>query len=1282
MRKNAFVLALILSLAAFVLCSCGEGGTTEYSITFKVDGAEYACIKTSGNATLQMPSEPSKDGYIFDGWYLDYGVFENEFTSNSLINSAMTDDVEVYAKWIPQGSLTGTEINTCLFSKNGTELRVTVGAEVESFCFANEIYTADGASFTVSESDDGSNSIELKTVILSRGDNIYYVTVKNRDEVKVYTAVIHRNLMYEIKFYADGGVLTDSQMVEEGKFATKPASPVKTGYIFCGWEMDFESPVTENKTVNAIWNECTHQEAEITVENEVKATCLKEGSYDSVFYCKKCGKHEITKMTEQQLEHVPKIPVKKNVREATCYSEGGYDMVTQCSVCFNEIEKNHFTVDRKEHIYENSKCTVCRGSVSSLGLQFELNGNGGYTLIGKGDCNESDIVIGLYNELPVTAIKNEAFLGCDFISSVSFGERSFVERLGKRVFSGCTAIEEIILPDSVKSIGEECFLNCKSIKKIVISNSVQSLNKATFSGCEALDFVVIGSSVTVIEKNNFYGCSYPNLLYNGTKNSWSKIKIGANNGEYRKVYYYSEQKPTDKSEGYWGYCEGEPKIWSDYKITSISFNNRLISGNKIILPISNKYIHAAAERLRDVIYENTGYTYTIYGSDSYSGYGNVLFKTVDVSDVPGGLRISIDSEGQFLIECAYINKLEDAIIDFLNEKIVSASGDVDFSGELYTTDISVVYYSDFGAVGDGVTDDFLALKAAHDFANISGQTVKADAGKTYRIHKTRNLSKVEYISIKTNVDWTGAEFIIDDSTLSTFDGTNMHSGWIFVVESDYSNFNITSSSTLRKLAGIGEGTEKINLALGYPAMLTVYNENHRVYRRKGYSSQDGAYQHEIILVDKNGNVDKSTPFMFDYETVTKVTVHRTDVKPITVKGGMFTTVASGVNIYDASSGSFRGDGYFARGIMVRRPYTVLDGIEHYVTGEIPLNAQSGTNCGVAYTGFFYAENTSDVLFKNLVLTGRRCYKKSTGGTKGTYDFGANAVNGIRLEGCIQSNFYMIASVDMDVTTTYKEQKSDGSLVFGIESAGKRYPGFTVVKDSNGVPVITKEATSVLSMSDNPSLAAGRICWGIGGTNYCKNMEYINSVLSRFDAHCGLYNGKVIGSTVTFVSLVGKGEFIFENSTWIAPDDGKANNSLIYLRDDYGSPWNGTVILKKIIAINHKSGNRISDFGIVFHNYENWYYGYECHFPSFVIDNLYLSNMSDGSTVNLVFPGCSVINSDIHLDMLGGVKNENPVVPPKFIKIVNNSHGYKLYIPNNNFFSKTDLSECQEGSYER
>ena len=52
---------------------------------------------------------------------------------------------------------------------------------------------------------------------------------------------------------------------------------------------------------------------------------------------------------------------------------------------------------------------------------------------------------------------------------------------------------------------------------------------------------------------------------------------------------------------------------------------------------------------------------------------------------------------------------------------------------LVTRNVRDIYYEDFGAVGDGVTNDFLAIQAAHAHANQCGHTVNGTAGATYYI---------------------------------------------------------------------------------------------------------------------------------------------------------------------------------------------------------------------------------------------------------------------------------------------------------------------------------------------------------------------------------------------------------------------------------------------------------------------------------------------------------------------------------------------------------------------
>ena len=550
-------------------------------------------------------------------------------------------------------------------------------------------------------------------------------------------------------------------------------------------------------------------------------------------------------------------------------------------------------------------------------------------------------------------------------------------------------------------------------------------------------------------------------------------------------------------------------------------------------------------------------------------------------------------------------------------------------------DASAVYYEDFGAVGNGVTDDFFAIKAAHDFANASGKTVKAEKGKTYYIHETRDDSgTAQTVTIRTNVDWGGAEFIIDDTDVSVIDGTGRNKN-IFNIASDYENTVIDDEEILKVIGKIGEGTAKINLKLGYPALITIYNDNHKVYRRYGYAQQNGEPQSEILLIDAEGNIDGSTPFMFDYDEVTSIKVHRVDVEPITVKNGVFTTMASRITLPKGTKT------YMLRGMGVTRPGTVVENVKHYVKGELPWTHQDKADgkYGAWYRGFFQAANTNDVLFKNCVLTGRRAYDHSS------YDFKANYVNNLRLLGCTQSNFYL-------------RLKDDGTTE----------PACDITFDENGVPTVTPhECDKVyVSMAPNPE-GPFKFCWGIAGTNYSKNVEYINCVLSRYDAHCGVLNGKAIGTTINVFALVGKGDFLIENSTWIScasKEDDHTNNSFIHLRADYGSPWNGTITIKNTEARGYSGGGKT---WLVYHSYRNWFYGYTCHFPNIVVDNL---NFVSTDTVDYLHAAPAWMRDEITIHEDTVVKNytspgkeenldltnNNPVVPPEFLKVINNKSG--------------------------
>ena len=620
-------------------------------------------------------------------------------------------------------------------------------------------------------------------------------------------------------------------------------------------------------------------------------------------------------------------------------------------------------------------------------------------------------------------------------------------------------------------------------------------------------------------------------------------------GTKENEIYYATMREADSFE----------HIQSDFDVTSLKIDGVDIRSFKISADLENSNEKKAAEAIRESIYLKTGVHLDIVSEGG--GDNLILIKKAD------GDSFTVKAEDKkLLISYSHENLLTQMADNFAKDKITT--GALSFTGEVYKKDTSVIFYEDFGAVGDGKTNDFEAIYNAHKTANIGGQTVKATAGKTYYIGSTSG----EVAYIKTNVDWTGASFIIDDRG-----GDN---GSVFKItnDSDRTSINITDKSVISSLTEqrIGPGTVKIEIPREFidnwdgDVMLLLYSSAHKVYRRRGYSSYNGDTQKELVIIDKDGNVSADTPIMFDYKKVTKLYAYRLDPsRAITVEGGKFTTITD-----DTYSG------YITRNISISRSFTTLKNVEHYVEGEVSLLEQANGKVGAAYSAFYSVGSCTNVTLKDCVMTGRRYYKNT-----GTYEFSASTANKVVLDGCTQSNFWV--TVDEN---------------FNIHNATKDTPG---AKSSQGYVNV-----------NGKSLA---ICWGAGASNYCKNLEYIDTQLSRLDAHAGVYNAKLIGCEITGIELCGWGTFIMEDTDWYSYGTGSVANSLIYLRNDYGSSWNGVMKIKDVNA--YYTTTRANDAYLFYHSYVNWYFGHTSVFPSVEIDNL---KCYDLKTKELLDEGYGVI----------------------------------------------------------
>ncbi|WP_019991398.1 hypothetical protein [Rudanella lutea] len=284
-----------------------------------------------------------------------------------------------------------------------------------------------------------------------------------------------------------------------------------------------------------------------------------------------------------------------------------------------------------------------------------------------------------------------------------------------------------------------------------------------------------------------------------------------------------------------------------------------------------------------------------------------------------------------------------------------------------------VRYADFGARGDGKTDDIDAIAGAHAYANAQGLPVKADAGATYYIGP-----KDRTAVIRTDTDFGTANFIIDDTEVQNRNAA------VFLVSSMLQPFKLTGITSLKRNQAI------IEAALPGPCLITVTDSHVKRYIRFGLNQNNGASQTDIFMVDKAGRVDMNAPIIWDFDQITDISALPIDEKLLTITGGRFTTIAN------QAESKYT---YYNRNLTIKRSNVVVDGLQHRITGE-------GEH-GAPYGGFLNIGDCAYVTVRNTVLTGHKVYNTIGAAGKpvsmGTYDISANRALNVSFINCSQTN---------------------------------------------------------------------------------------------------------------------------------------------------------------------------------------------------------------------------------------------------------------------------------------
>ena len=222
----AIVMVLILSVAVFV--ACNENQTKSYTVKF-VDGeSEVKSVSVEEGKTIadaDIPADLTKDGYVFEGWYVGDVAFDK--------SAAITADVTYSAKW--------TKLHTVKFVDGDETIKTATVKDGEKLKDADipADLTATGKVFEGwfdgTTAFDKDATITADKTFAAKWVGLFNVTFKNGEET------------IKVAQVKDGAVIAAADI---------PEDPTDDNYAFIGWFVgetayDSSAAVTSDIVVSA-----------------------------------------------------------------------------------------------------------------------------------------------------------------------------------------------------------------------------------------------------------------------------------------------------------------------------------------------------------------------------------------------------------------------------------------------------------------------------------------------------------------------------------------------------------------------------------------------------------------------------------------------------------------------------------------------------------------------------------------------------------------------------------------------------------------------------------------------------------------------------------------------------------------------------------------------------------------------------------------------------------------------------------------------------------------------
>lgn len=282
---------------------------------------------------------------------------------------------------------------------------------------------------------------------------------------------------YTITFYIDGEAV-DSIETSGNERLTLPAAPEKDDHTFEGWFFD-NGTWQERLTAN------TYEETPLTEDVSVYAYYKKIGGSESE------QPQEYTVIFE--VDHgTPIAPITTSrIDRSPETTKDGYEFEGwYTDKTFSNKISFPYEVTEDQTLY--AKWTQS----GSEKIVFSVDANG--VLTGVSGLSGSDITVEIPSEvngITVTEIGKDVFKDNKNVGRLIIPDS--VTKLGYRMCSGCTALNEVRLPAGLTVIPDEAFDGCSSLRTVNFPDTLKEIRSDAFCGTDLTEFIAPDSLTNV-----------------------------------------------------------------------------------------------------------------------------------------------------------------------------------------------------------------------------------------------------------------------------------------------------------------------------------------------------------------------------------------------------------------------------------------------------------------------------------------------------------------------------------------------------------------------------------------------------------------------------------------------------------------------------------------------------------------------------------------------------------------------------------------------------------------